>query len=236
MRIRLINNRLTGMYRYLFLLVFFCILNSKLSAQFSGGNGDGFAFGIIGSSGGEIPLPITLVLFDAQDDVDRVKLIWETASETNNDYFTIEKSANGNDWVEVKTVKGLGNSTSIHFYDVFDEDPFNGLSYYHLKQTDYDGKSTFSQMKSINRGTSSEAFSVFPNPANNVLALNIKESIGTVPATIYNMYGQSIWSSVLHTSSKETIDISSLKAGWYFIRLGSSDKNNSLTCPFIKIE
>jgi hypothetical protein len=68
------------------------------------------------------------------------------------------------------------------------------------------------------------------------LAINIKESIGMAPATIYNVYGQSIWSSVLNTSSKETIDISSFKAGWYFIRIGSSDNNNSFTCPFIKIE
>jgi hypothetical protein len=225
------------MYRFLFLLVFFCILNSRLSAQFSGGSGDGFAFGTLGSSGGEIPLPITLVLFDAQDDVDQVKLIWETATETNNDYFTIEKSINGNDWVEVKTVKGLGNSTAMHSYETFDETPFSGLSYYHLKQTDYDGKSTFSPMKSINRGTSAEGFSVFPNPAYNVLALNIKESIGMAPTTIYDVYGRLIWSSVLNTSLKETIDISSLKAGWYFIRIGSpADKNNFLTCPFIKIE
>lgn len=208
-----------------------------MSAQYSGGNGDGFGTGFIGTSGNETPLPITLILFDVQDNTDNVKLIWETATETNNDHFTIEKSMNGNDWVIVKNIKGQGNSNSVHSYETYDEAPFSGLSYYHLKQTDYDGKFTFSEIKSIYRGTTTEGFSVFPNPTRNTLVLNIQERMETVAATIYNVYGELVWSSVLNTALEEEkiIDISSLKAGWYFIRI-RSDKNNSFGSQFIKIE
>jgi hypothetical protein len=240
MRIKTTNTNPAGICRFSLLLIFFCIISVPLFAQFAGGNGDGFAVSALGSSGGEIPLPITLVLFNAQDDVDSVKLIWETATETNNDHFTVEKSTNGNDWALVKTVKGLGNSTAIHFYEAFDENPFSGLSYYHLKQTDYDGKSTFSKMESIYRGISSEGFSVFPNPTRNVLTVNVKKQIGMASVSIYSAYGQLVWSSFWNTSLKEeeeSIDVSSLKAGWYFIRLYSlPDRTNSFAGSFIKTE
>jgi hypothetical protein len=239
MRIKTIHHKPTGLYRFSFLLLFFGIISTPLSAQFTGGNGDGFAVGAIGASGGEIPLPIKLILFDVQDDADSVKLVWETATETNNDHFTIEKSINGNDWVVVKTLKGAGNSTCIHFYETFDDTPYNGLSYYHLKQTDYDGKFTFSKIASVYKGATLEGFSVFPNPTRNTLVLNITESIGMAQVTIYNMQGELVWSSDLNTSlkEKEIIDVSSLKAGNYFIRIRSlTDKNNAFGSRFIKTE
>lgn len=239
MHIKLTHNKLTGCYQFPLLILFFCITNTPLSAQFSGGNGDGFASGSIGASGTEVLLPITLVSFDAEDKGDSVKLIWETATETNNDHFTVEKSINGTNWVEVKIIKGAGNSTSIHDYETFDNAPYSGLSYYHLKQTDYDGKTTVSRMESIYRGNGSEGFSLFPNPTRNVLVLNIKESMGMASVTIFNIYGQLVWSTIQNTSIKkeEIIDISSLKAGSYFIRIASStDKNNSFGCQFIKTE
>jgi len=240
MRIKIVHHKLTGIHQFSFLLLlFFCIICKPTSAQFSGGSGDGFAQGSIGSSGTEVLLPIALVLFDVEDKMDSVKLVWETASETNNDYFTIEKSNNGTDWVAVKTIKGYGNTSCIHFYELYDNTPFSGLSYYHLKQTDYDGKFTCSKMESIYRGAATEDFSVFPNPTHNVLALNIKESLGMASVTIYNLYGQLVWSSIQNTSlkEKEQIDISALKAGSYSIRISSLvDKTNLFGCQFIKIE
>lgn len=220
-----------------FIVLLFCCITTKLSAQFTGGNGDGFASGTIGSSGTEVLLPVTLLSFHLEDKAESVKLVWETASENNNDYFTIERSNNGTDWTAIATIKGSGNSIDMHSYETYDNQPYSGLSYYQLKQTDYDGKSTFSTIESIYRGTGG-SFSVFPNPAQNTLLLNLQEQVEATSVTIYNVYGQLVWSSAQYISLKKeaSIDVSFLPSGAYFIRVSTADKSNLLGCQFIKAD
>jgi hypothetical protein len=104
-------------------------------------------------------LSIELVFFYARPDKDKrkVKLEWQTASEVNNDFFTIEKSLNGTDWEIVKKVDGAGNSGKLLNYSAYDYSPYAGVSYYRLKQTDYDGGYTISGIISIDnlKGTKS---------------------------------------------------------------------------------
>ena len=64
---------------------------------------------------------------------------WSTASEYNSDYFSVERSIDGQTWKQVQEVQAAGNSTSRIDYDWLDQDPIHGLSYYRLKQIDYDG-------------------------------------------------------------------------------------------------
>jgi hypothetical protein len=85
------------------------------------------------------PLPIELLNFDARCDGDRVTLRWTTASEINNQYFTLEKSRDGIAYTEIATVEGAGNSTSERQYAFTDVSPYAGTSYYRLSQTDFDG-------------------------------------------------------------------------------------------------
>ena len=84
---------------------------------------------------------IELLFFNAKlENNTYVDLTWSTASEINNDYFTIERSQNGVYFQEFDIVEGAGNSTHKINYSLIDRDPFDGISYYRLKQTDYDGK------------------------------------------------------------------------------------------------
>ena len=88
-------------------------------------------------------LPITLSFFDAYyvDNIDKnVFIEWETQSEQNNDYFTVLKSYDGYEWEEIKRVEGAGNSNIKLFYRTEDANPRDGVQYYKLRQTDYDGK------------------------------------------------------------------------------------------------
>ena len=88
-------------------------------------------------------LPITLSFFDAYyvDNIDKnVYIEWETQSEQNNDYFTVLKSYDGYEWEEIKRVEGAGNSNIKLFYRSEDKNPRDGVQYYKLRQTDYDGK------------------------------------------------------------------------------------------------
>jgi hypothetical protein len=95
-------------------------------------------------------LPITLSSFTAEKyKGDDVIIRWTTSSEINNDYFVIEKSANGKDFSELSTVDGAGNSTSNLYYNVTDDRPFNPVSYYRLKQVDYDGTTTYSNIVAV---------------------------------------------------------------------------------------
>ncbi len=87
------------------------------------------------------PLPVELLYFRATTDYKnkRIKLKWSTATETNNDYFTIKKSNDGNSWNTIGFVNGQGNSNNQINYQYEDNYPVTGISYYKLKQTDLDG-------------------------------------------------------------------------------------------------
>ena len=87
-----------------------------------------------------VALPIELESFEGYNTNSNNNLIWSTSSEQNNDYFTIERSINGINWVIVNTIKGNGNSTSTIEYSLVDNSYDNVINYYQLKQTDYDGK------------------------------------------------------------------------------------------------
>lgn len=94
-------------------------------------------------------LPIELLSFVGYT-ADNINVLnWSTASETNNDYFTVEKSLNGLDWDKLFDVKGNGNSTTKINYIGYDRNPNQGVNYYRLKQTDFDGKSVTSKVISI---------------------------------------------------------------------------------------
>jgi len=90
------------------------------------------------------PLPIELIHFNAQIINDNTVINWATASENNNDYFVLEKSADGINFFPITTINGSGNSTQQINYSHVDSDVSTGISYYRLKQFDFDGKFRYS--------------------------------------------------------------------------------------------
>jgi hypothetical protein len=112
-------------------------------------------------------LPITLIDFKAKADGANVRLDWVTGTEENNDYFTIEKSVDGITFEQVFTKKGAGNSNHTLYYVGYDAKPYKGISYYRLKQTDFDGKYAYSDMESVNFSNEDKEnynFTIYPNP------------------------------------------------------------------------
>ena len=148
-----------------------------------------------GSPLGNNPLPITLLYFTAEAMQDGVELKWATATETLNDYFTIERSKNGFDFYPVVDVEGKGTTQELNRYAAVDENPYGGLSYYRLKQTDFNGDFTYSKIVSVTREHSPEGVEVvaFPNPVYDqeftvsVDGLNPEERIRVV---MYDSYGR----------------------------------------------
>jgi hypothetical protein len=85
------------------------------------------------------------------------KLFWSTASENNNDFFTIEKSINGIDWEIIDRQSGAGNSSIQLNYYSLDQSVESLINYYKLKQTDYDGKFKYSDIISIDNRMNSKS-------------------------------------------------------------------------------
>jgi hypothetical protein len=109
------------------------------------------------------PLPIQLISFTATPFGRDVKLAWTTATEINNSFFTVQRSGRGDIFTDVTHVAGAGTSSTINNYVVMDTSPLTGVNYYRLKQTDYDGRTTVSNVQVVNMNRSIP-LTVFPNP------------------------------------------------------------------------
>ncbi|TKB99072.1 glycosyl hydrolase [Pedobacter cryophilus] len=86
-------------------------------------------------------LPINILTFAGNAVNDGVKINWQTSSEVNNEKFILYRSSNGKDFSPIATINGSGNSSKIISYNYLDRFPANGVNYYQLSQTDFDGKS-----------------------------------------------------------------------------------------------
>jgi hypothetical protein len=188
----------------------------------------------IGSASGITPLPITRLYFNAEKEEAKIKLTWITVSETNNDYYTIEKSKNAEGWEFVSNIKGAGNSNSKLNYIDYDNHPYQGISYYRLKQTDYDGKYTYSPIETINFIDQTFVW-LAPNPAENKLTVFLKEELTNTRVSIFNASGSVVLLSNPDESQalQMTLDISSLQPGMYTIKI-AGDRNKTVISKFVK--
>ncbi len=112
----------------------------------------GFSDFIIGRSADE-PLPVTWCSFAAAVEENKVVLTWRTHAEINNDYFSVERSPDGNDFMEIARIDGAGTSGTGRAYRAVDHFPLSGVSYYRLAQTDFDGSVEYSNIVVVRAGT-----------------------------------------------------------------------------------
>lgn len=159
------------------------------------------------------PLPIELVEFIAIPGVSSVGLRWSTLSELNNDFFTIERSASGVEFEELAMIKGAGTTDQKLTYTYEDNKPLSGISYYRLKQTDFDKSVSYSEIVKVNL-ESPEVMVLYPNPVNQS---EIVTANSTDVFALFNSLGQ----LVTRTERTNEIDIKGLPAGVYTVRSAS---------------
>jgi hypothetical protein len=178
------------------------------------------------------PLPIELLSFTAIPKNKKVELNWQTATEINNDYFTIERSATGENFSPIATIDAAGNSNSILNYIDFDNTPLSGVSYYRLKQTDFDGNYSYSSIVSVNF-ISNEILieSIYPNPVQNELTILFNKISSNTTIKIYNTLGECVYNETISTLA-QYINTSQFASGVYFISI--SNEENSFQERFIK--
>ena len=182
-------------------------------------------------------LPIELKSFEGECENNEVKLKWSTASEKNNDYFSVERSFNGIDFIKVGTIKGAGNSLTEKNYEFTDNTPSlrkesfgqysnlnTQISYYRLKQNDIEGSFSYSDIVSVQNCKNKIAleFDVFPNPANDILAVSVNIVSQNCNLIITNSIGEIVIEKNIETS-ESVIDLSMLSAGIYCVRVISAE-------------
>ena len=172
------------------------------------------------------PLPIELIAFSGTCNNDRTEIQWTTASETNNNFFTIERSVDASSFEVLKTIPGSTNSNYIINYSTTDDEPFAGTTYYRLKQTDYDGSSNYSDIVSVNCGGAEDelAISYATTDAEGSIILSVNAPHGgNYIINVIDAVGKTLLSKVNNFgkgSNAVSID-ARVAAGIYFISVGN---------------
>ena len=173
------------------------------------------------------PLPVELISFNAKVNKEgNVDLNWATASEINNDHFVIERSKDGVYFETVAKVNGAGNNNSVLYYSEQDIAPLPGVSFYRLKQVDFDGTTSYSSIVAVSINLAERAgaqfgFSVYPNPSSNIANLMFfnLEKEEQVFIQMIDLSGKVVYSDFINAQegSISSIDVSSLPSGIYII-------------------
>jgi hypothetical protein len=198
---------------------------TPIAGSFSGGivtfsgvnlqNGDRFT---IGNTNLALPLPIQLINFTATARQSEVELKWSTASELNNDFFTIQRSRDAENWDDVITVKGAGTVNVRTDYETTDGLPFNGVSYYRLKQTDFDKQYSYSQVRRVELNNEFH-LKVYPNPSNGTFTVSTGFEIGLDNIRLTNMVGQLIPIQLQSDQTSTTLTSQSIAPGIYILQV-----------------
>jgi hypothetical protein len=182
-----------------------------------------------GSLSSIVILPIELIEFTATINKNKeVELNWLTASEWNNDYFSVERSFDAIHFQPIGTIDGNGTTDQNHHYFFTDLHPHSGYNYYRLRQTDYDNHVTYSTIESVKLSNDAEGFQliIWPNPIHNtinfeVLLPDYQNQIAEI--RIYDEAG--LLQDLKKLDEKEisgnhsTMSVHDLVAGNYFVQL-----------------
>jgi hypothetical protein len=206
--------------------------NTSVGSIASGSTISSFSPFSLGSITTENPLPIELVSFAATPLNNQVNLNWTTASETNNDYFTVESSNDAVNFKEVSRMSGAGNSNSMLTYSTVDTNPYSGVSYYRLKQVDYDGKFVYSNIEVVNLNSISEMnMVVSPNPVIGLVDIRLDSDYFANPTIeVRDLQGRILLvKNNLSVSEGKSVnvDLSELPQGLYFIQASENGKSIS---------
>ncbi|MEL6971011.1 MAG: YCF48-related protein [Bacteroidota bacterium] len=171
---------------------------------------------------GAAGLPVTLLSFEGQVLDKAVQLNWQTASETNNQGFWVERSATGSSWNALAFINGTGTAIEQQHYSYLDEQALAGMSYYRLQQVDFDGTYKYSPTISIYKSEKRQSLAVYPNPVEGrLLHVIIPTDAMETPLqlNVYNNFGQLVETHLFEPMGKFQLELSQLQAGAYTLVL-----------------
>lgn len=178
-------------------------------------------------------VPVELFSFDGFKRNEEIILKWSTASETNNNYFQLERSTNYTNFKTLTTINGAYNSIEKIDYSFVDfELPNSKDLYYRLKQVDFNGDSNYSQIIRVKNETINHSYMIYPNPFEDIVHINFnnnknKGSSIRKEIQVFNILGSKIMDfEIAENENNFNIDLSILSSGSYYIEI---IENNSIT-------
>ena len=189
-------------------------------------------------------LPVTWSSISVKNNKCENIITWTTESETNNDYFVVERSKDGKIYGDAAMIDGQGDKRSTTHYEHKDASASRGVTYYRIKQVDFDGRFTYSPVVNVrNTSCADKSFvTAYPNPGtDNNVTLEIPEVAAGEDITIimYNHVGQAVKTYKINASENTqslTLDITDLKSGIYMFHVSSSGGSlDNANIKFVKI-
>ena len=177
-------------------------------------------------------LPVKLISFEAHKNGETTILNWTTASESNNNYFEIEKADHSKNFIAIGKVQGSGNSNVVRTYTFTDTNLFPGVNFYRLKQVDFDGHTVLSPIRIVNSTILLEV-SIYPNPATEEIFINFNDWDADFESTITvrDLNGAVVFSEKVNSVTTR-LSVSQLPIGSYFIEV--TDTTATQVFRFIK--
>lgn len=160
------------------------------------------------------PMPVTLVSFNAGVENAIVRLEWRTTSETDNAGFYIERSADAFNWSDIGFVDGNATTSVVKDYTFRDEKPLVGLSYYRLRQTDFDGTSERSRVAAVRFADPQYSVAVWADASRQ---LHIRSSGAVERVIVYDLSGR-----IMKISKASILNLSEARSGIVLVRVSTS--------------
>lgn len=149
------------------------------------------------------------------------KITWSTASEINNDHFSIERSMDLQNWYSIGQVEGNGTTSELHEYSFIDFSPESGTQYYRIKQLDFSGQFDYSEVVSLDFISQISEIKVFPNPTVDILHIQVDHAgLNQASFRFTNMLGQDCTNLIRVKSAdhqRMVVNVSNLAEGQYYI-------------------
>ncbi|MEN0006639.1 MAG: lamin tail domain-containing protein, partial [Bacteroidota bacterium] len=166
-------------------------------------------------------LPIELTYFQAKRVDDQVALTWQTSSEINNHYMTIERSQDGRAFQEIGRVEGAGTTNTSQNYSLIDQSPANGINYYRLRQVDFDGTMDYSEVVSVDFKAAGNELTVRPTEASTWVTLELSAGFpenGNLQ--VFDLNGRLLYQQEVAAGAPAMdLDVRNFAAGQYVVRL-----------------
>lgn len=187
------------------------------------GSGTG-ACNVCTDDAGNCSLPVEYISINAEKtDDNTIELSWLTASEENNDYFIVQKSTDGINWIEISQVNGAGTSSTINNYSIIDENSSTGHNYYRLVQVDFDGRYEISKIVSVLL-TNNIFLTVYPNPSQQstgtfTVLVNGMDEDALFQLTVVDLTGKAWDVSTENENTNLVTVLHELAAGTYLVQV-----------------
>lgn len=208
------------------------ILGSDANITIRGGVGKSYPYGLTfsfrefnGTAHYNLgtPLDVSLTSFDVTSTNRNVQLSWETATETNNDYFTLERSLDAVNWEKVQQIDGAGTSLETKQYSFEDKNIQSKMAYYRLSQTDFDGTQSNYSVRAvkIEETIPSSELAIGPNPSSDYAHVMVMpDEKGNV--TVCTLSGQQIHVDYQESETGLILDVRNIDPGIYIVKVNEN--------------